>query len=306
MRKLGILEIKNAQNTLEKECRLLEAARLSFLFLGGSKEAVISELRSFQNADGGLGKALEPDFRLPSSSAIATSFALDIFVEVGMDSGHDLVIEAVRYLEDTFDPSQGTWYIVPKEVDAYPRAAWWNYDGWVNEDSTVAYPGNPGAELLGYLWHFKIEPDTFDLEEATERMIKRLLNFKGHMEVHELYSYLRMYEFLSSYYQDRMREILVRQSLDLVNKDPSKWDTYVPQPVNFVKDRNFFLYPPLADVTEMNLDYIIETMRSDGTWEPTWHWGRFPEEWEKAKLEWKGVETVKKMKIMRAFDRLDI
>ena len=40
----------------------------------------------FQNDDGGFGRALEPDFRLPASSAIATAVGFQYLREAGVAS----------------------------------------------------------------------------------------------------------------------------------------------------------------------------------------------------------------------------
>ena len=306
MKKIGRAEVENAHEAITKDCRPLEAVRLAYLFLGGSVEEVVSELKGFQNLDGGFGRALEPDFRFPGSSPIATSVAYGVMIEIGLDKEHQLVKDSIRYLIDSYDESQRTWYIVPPGVDAYPRAMWWDYSGWVKEDSTIIYPGNPGAELAGYFWHFDIQPGNFDLEVITREMIDRLVRHEGTMEEHELYCYFRMYEFIPEKFRNMMKEPLAKHTMELVSKEPAQWNTYVPKPLDFVTSRSSFLYPLLADVVEMNLDYLVDKMSSDGTWDPTWEWGRFPEDWEKAKLEWKGAETVKNLKILKAYDRLEL
>ena len=274
MKKIGRAEIEKAYEAITKDCRPLEAARFAFLFLGDSAKAVVRELEGFQNPDGGFGKALEPDFRYPGSSAIATSFAIGVMVETGLDRKHRLVRDATRYLLDSFDNSQRTWYIVPPEIDAYPRAIWWDYSGWVKEDSDIIYPGNPGAEIVGYLWHFDIHPGNFDLEEITQEMMNRLVRHEGKMEVHELYCYIRMYEFVPEKFRNMMKEPLTKHTIELVSKEPAQWNTYVPKPLDFVANKSSFLYPLLADVIEMNLDYLVDNMSSNGTWDSTWEWGR--------------------------------
>ncbi len=61
----------------------------------------------------------------------------------------------------------------------------------------------------------------------------------------------------------------------------------------------------LAEDLQMHLDYQIEHQTPQGTWEPTWSWGKFyPETWEQAKQEWRGSLTLDTLTTLRAFDRI--
>ena len=61
-----------------------------------------------------------------------------------------------------------------------------------------------------------------------------------------------------------------------------------------------------ASEIEVNLDYEIRQQESDGSWAPSWNWGAlFPEAWEEAKREWKGIITIDMLKCLRSFGRLE-
>ena len=47
--------------------RLIDRLRFAHLFRGGAAAPVVAALRPYQNADGGFGNGLEPDFRGPVS-----------------------------------------------------------------------------------------------------------------------------------------------------------------------------------------------------------------------------------------------
>ena len=64
-----------AREFLLQRARPLERALFRFHFENAPAAEVRRALAAFQNEDGGFGRALEPDFRLPASSAIATSLA---------------------------------------------------------------------------------------------------------------------------------------------------------------------------------------------------------------------------------------
>lgn len=67
-----------AKNFIYKNARPIDIARWKYLFENGSKEEVITVLRSYQNDDGGFGNVLEPDYLNPNSSPVQTWVAMEI------------------------------------------------------------------------------------------------------------------------------------------------------------------------------------------------------------------------------------
>ena len=67
---------ESARGFVHERARPLDRALFSALFENGDAAAVSNALVAFRNEDGGFGNALEPDFRLPASSPMATSMAL--------------------------------------------------------------------------------------------------------------------------------------------------------------------------------------------------------------------------------------
>jgi hypothetical protein len=53
-----------------RNARPLDIARFQYHFENGTKEAVLTALVAYQNADGGFGRALEPDSWNPNSVPI--------------------------------------------------------------------------------------------------------------------------------------------------------------------------------------------------------------------------------------------
>ena len=62
-----------AADYLRNEARPLERALFAHHFEGGGRTAVLAALVPYQNADGGFGRALEPDMRAEASSVLATT-----------------------------------------------------------------------------------------------------------------------------------------------------------------------------------------------------------------------------------------
>lgn len=91
---------------ISKNARPLELAIYRYFFENESNQAVIDELSKFQNADGGFGHALEPDFFNPNSSPIATNDAIITLCHVNaLDRDSGIVKGIANYLEshDSFN-----------------------------------------------------------------------------------------------------------------------------------------------------------------------------------------------------------
>src|SRR5512146_145776 len=95
--------LTHAREFLRKQGRPLEQARYCFHF--GCTPAVDARtaLARYQNKDGGFGRALEPDFRLPASSATATAVGFAHMREIGVLVGDRLAQTAVRWTQTAFD-----------------------------------------------------------------------------------------------------------------------------------------------------------------------------------------------------------
>lgn len=97
MEKLATSAFNQAKRFLETEARRLERRLLDFHFNGdeGSKGVVIEELESYQNPDGGFGKALEPDVRMQGSSVVVTKFALQILIDIQAPAKEKLMRDGI-------------------------------------------------------------------------------------------------------------------------------------------------------------------------------------------------------------------
>ena len=62
---------EKARTFVMEQGRELERRLLSFHFDDGAPAAVLDELASYQNQDGGFGNGLEPDIQMPGSSLSA-------------------------------------------------------------------------------------------------------------------------------------------------------------------------------------------------------------------------------------------
>lgn len=91
-----------------------------------------------------------------------------------------------------------------------------------------------------------------------------------------------------------------------VTIDSEKWDSYSLQPLQVVLTPSSDFYDLFKEIISENVTYVIQKQTIDGYWNPTWMWGQFEEEWKVAKQEWQGVLTLTNLKILRAFNALEM
>lgn len=284
--------------------RPLEQALYQYYFENGNTEDVLQALAAFQNADGGFGRAMEPDMRAPESSALATSHSLEILRDLETPADHPLVKNSIAYLLETFDAEKGVWRILPETTDSSPHAPWWNQEGL--EETFEHFLANPRPELVGYLYTYS------DLVPA-DLKARILADVLTHLESlpysveGALYCYLRLYdtENLPADARKRLEESLSHMVSASVETDPAKWGSYCLKPLQAISSPDSPFAEGIREVLEKHLDYEIEQQCDDGSWAPHWTWGGvFPEDWKIAEREWRGIITVNTLRALSNFGRL--
>jgi len=306
MKMLSNEGFRRARTFLYTYARLLERALFSWWFEGGHNQAVIDALAGYQNADGGFGCALEPDFRLGLSSPLATSVAFQVIRQLDLPGDHPLVRRGMEYLIRTYDPRFGGWHPVPPEVNQAPHAPWWHYDE-VAGKCTVETPANPTAEIVGYLHAYAdLIPQANLLGDVTSNALQALAQTPNPIRMHDGLCFLRLVRELPPPQRALVLSRL-RQSLPLVvSRQPEEWSGYAAQPLLFVDSPESPLADLLLSEVQQNLDYKVDTQSADGCWSPNWTWsGSFPAAWPEAEIEWKGVLTLRTLRELAAFDRIE-
>ena len=313
MKTLTSQSFAKAKAFIMENARPLEQRLFAYHFEGGPPEAVLEELARFQNEDGGFGQALEPDFRLPASSPLATSVAFQKLRHLREEPGHPLARalarplaqDGIRYLLASYDAEKGYWPAVPPEVNTAPHAPWWHYDPQAGR-CAVETPANPSAEITGYLYAYPEQVPGDFLSRVTESALSYLQSHAGQIEMHGLFCYIRLSEELSGAAQESLVERLKSLVSEAVARDPQSWAEYGPQPLMFATSPQSPLVSLMPQEIEANLDYRIEGQDPGGSWSPNWTWGEnYPEAWPQARQEWQGVLTLENLLLLRRFGRLE-
>jgi hypothetical protein len=310
MKKLTRHQFDRARFFLTTQARPLERALFEFEFEGNPVENVLARLSEFQNPDGGFGNALEPDLRSPSSSALATEFGLRNLVELGIPSSHPMVRAAVGYSLDSIDTQTKTWRVAPLDVNDHPHAPWWH-----DEDNSLArtfddYRVVPRAGLLACLYHYAgLVPADWLVEvtEATFADIQEMDVEKFGGGGDSLVYARRLAETpvlpdpVKGWLRPRVQELADR----VVARNPEMWSQYCAPPLKLAPTPEAITAGVLGDCIPAHLDYLIDQQSPEGFWDVTWGWSDFPEIWEVAKEEWRGVLILEALTSLSAYGRIE-
>lgn len=114
---------RRARRFILTEARLLERLLFSVRFEGAAPSAVGRLISAYQNPDGGLGHASEPDIRSPESQPLFVEVGLQALCEAGWRD-RELALRVCAYLEGVSDGSGFVPPLLPSAFES-PRAAHW-------------------------------------------------------------------------------------------------------------------------------------------------------------------------------------
>ncbi len=283
---------------ITENARPLELAVYRYFFEGGSNQAVIDELSKFQNADGGFGNALEPDFFNPNSSPIATNDAIITLSHVNaLDKDSDIVKGIVRYLEshDSFNEDKKRWLFAIDSNKDYPHAIWWEKKG----DGISKF--NPSISLSAFMVCYGNRTPLY--EEIIKEGFDYLEN-SGEVSGDDINCYLLAYELLT---KNRIYDIIdIHVFKDLICnaiencicKDTTKYGVeYVSMPSVIFAGRYLdFITPEIKPLIIAEKDILSKLQKEDGGFDITWKWFTpYPAEYEQARAWWRPRITIEKL-----------
>ena len=267
------------------EARLLERRLFSTLYEDASASGVAHAVRAYQNDDGGLGHALEPDVRCPDSQPLFVTFGLAALALVDARDD-DLLTGCCEFLETVADDRGAVPIILPSAAD-YPRA-----DHWSNTrlppslQPTIGIAASLHALGFAHPW----------LDRATAYCLDEVRS-GPRSEAHLLREVLR---FLDAVDEPALlgRVAAVVPGAEDLRTDPASTDyglTPVQMVPTAVRARELFA----ADLIDAHLDALEHAQCDDGGW---------PLDWDPpsaaARLAWRGQRTLEALRILRAYERL--
>lgn len=302
MRKLTKTQFTAMDAWMQTNARPLDLAKWNTIFHGGTKEQIISEILAYQNLDGGLGGGFEPDVICPLSAAIPTAESIFTAYEYGLDGSADWFRTILTYFENTVQEIPKYWEDTPKEAMEYPHAPWWYYEVCTTFNpnpcgviaSAMIRYGTESQKLLGY----RIADDCLALLKSRD--------FCGD---HDSLNMKALVEALLDVCPERVSEEIMtsmkRRILENTSFDMNRYHEYVFTPLDFVSSPDSLWYDTVRDGINGTIDFWLDTINEQGVWNPNFSWGIDSDVSRQVTENWKGYITVKRAKILLAFDRME-
>ncbi|WP_063728739.1 hypothetical protein [Kosmotoga sp. DU53] len=210
MRKLREDLFCRVKENIKKFSRVLEKAIFEKHFEEGNDQRILDELTVYQNYDGGFGKGIESDFRLPYSSPMATSVGVRHLKTIdNLKEARKHIKAAIEYFESSFNAERNGWFAVPREVNLFPHAPWWHFnekDGMTIIDKNW---GNPSAEITAYLYRYREYTKELDVDSLVEYAINHIEEKKEFNSENKVYCYIKLNEELPAKFQKRLEKRII-------------------------------------------------------------------------------------------------
>jgi hypothetical protein len=274
--------LDRAADAIWTSARVLEQRRFEHRYHGGDREPVLDALAPYRTADGGYGYALEPDGRGPTSQPPHIWTALEVLEEL------DAVDRALcDHLETLTAPDGGLPLALPS-LAPYPRAPWWG----IRPEGDLIATAQVVSRLIG-IEHPWVERATAFCRERVDAL--------GRTHPYEAEAAIVFLDAVGDEAGAERLGALVREQ-QLIGRVP---DGYAEGEMHHAYD-----FAPRPDSlgrrwfsdAEINaaLDQLASEQREDGGWHPKWAiWTPV------IASEWIGVLTLRALKVLEAYGRLD-
>ena len=296
---------EKARNFMYRNARPLDLARFQYHFENSDKEAVMNVLSYYQNADGGCGHAIEADCWNPNSTPLHTGGACDIIREINYENTEHPVIKGIlNYLGSGKDFNGKGWNLLVESNNNYPHAPWWQTESV--SSSHTDYNGT--AQIAGFIVRYADrDTDLFNLglrivREAIEAIAKTDL-----LDMHTCGCYIHMADYIDKANvidlidYETLKSKLHESVNKLIETDKTKWGTYICKPSSFMNSKKSEFYNANKEIAEYESKYIINTQLEDGSWDITWSWENYPDQWSISKNWWKGHLTIQNLLYLKGF-----
>lgn len=290
------------ESNLLATARQLEIAEWKYLFYSGSKSEIEKELLRYQNEDGGFGSGLEIDTVTPESSALCASEAVKIAQDYQLDMNADWVKNLLGWLEKSAADSPSFWELAPPSLAKYPHMPYLNYRPDTKFTPHVCAIFAPVLILYG----------TDSQRALGEEIVKRCECFiktkqpSWHFEIMFLQ---RMYLLLeqANYQFDKklFLEYITKKVNESICEDEGKWLKFVALPLDLIQSPEHLWYKGHEKAVIKNVNYWMDTLKSDGTWPYAESWETSSEPLKKIASNWSGHFSVKRCLLLKRFGAIE-
>lgn len=302
MRTLSAAQLERMNEWMQANARPYDRAKWNYLWGGGSKDAIVEEMLKYQNPDGGMGNGFESDVLCPLSAAIPTAEAIFQAYEYDLDCSADWFKSILGYFENTVQDIPKYWEDAPKEIMDYPHAPWWNY-----APCTVFSP-NPCGVVASALIRYGTDSQKELGYKIAEDCLGLLLSsdFCGDHDSLNMQALVeQLMQIGSPLISDEIVAAMRRRILENTCFDASKYNEYYFNPLDFVSSPDSVWYDDVKHGIEQTFDFWLDNINEEGVWTPNFSWGIDSDVSRQVTENWKGYLTVKRVKILLNFGRIE-
>ena len=141
--------------------------------------------------------------------------------------------------------------------------------------------------------------------QLSEKAGAALAKAKRPADMHDFLCWQRLARVAPEPLRKAVETFLSEEAHGLIGSSKEQWETYSLRPYWAIKDQSDSLYASFQSALEANFNYEIDRQQEDGSWGPNWAWGQFEETWKVARREWSGHLTVKLLRQLQIFGRLE-
>ena len=286
-----MIMLDKATNFIWENARLLERAIFSYHFCDGAKERILEILQTYQNEDGGLGHALEPDLRTPDSQPLYTEFGLRTLYACGLRDAK-LTYKVCDFLAKHADLEQGISPLLPS-ARKYPYAAHWDNPKWEqpSRDRLIGLVGLANLQGVRHPW----------LQKAVEICVNYIAATK-YKDAHTILTAFCLLESLPN--QTSTADLFSKLALELIEADffcvNVPVSGYALTPLDFAPTPAAYCREIFSDAQiSAHLNDLASKQEADGGWPITWD-----PPGSMAKWEWRSQRTVNALCTLQAYERI--
>jgi hypothetical protein len=284
-----------AEAFLGAQGRLLERLRWAVAFRGAPNTQVAALLRAYQNADGGLGYALEPDLQCAASQPL--------FCEVGLEIAHEVGWRDDAWLQGICDflsgvaDADGLVGPILGSALSEPRAGHWTEPWPAGLNPTASICGGLHALAMSHPW----------LTRASSACVDRLLA-EPPTDAHGLLCCARLAEHLpdralGERLRDRIGAALPEASFFKARAGANGYGlapwVFAPRPDAFMA--SVFGSAVVADPMASHLAALAAGQGADGGWTPAWE-----PPGSASRAAWSGVLTLQAVRTLVAYGAMPV
>ncbi|SDB69666.1 hypothetical protein [Butyrivibrio sp. INlla16] len=290
---------ERAKQFILDNARPLELALYRYFFENSSQECVLSELKKYQNHDGGFGHGLEADNWNPLSNPIATNDAIITLYRIdalGVDNT-EMVQRITEYLSshESFDEEKKRWLFAIDSNRDYPHATWWEKDG----DGISHF--NPTVSLAAFMVCFGDAKDKEYYAQIVREAFAAISELKQFGD--ELKCYLLAHSLFTKYKIDDVinlgnsKKDITSKLQEIICSDITKYGVeYVPTPSDFfVGIYKEYITDAIKPLIEAEKNVLGNLQKNDGGFDISWKWYTQYEEFETARNWWRPRLTIDKL-----------